>query len=120
MKSKVTEFKKNCAKSGIKLIKEALSDGKKYIVLREQIADGSALYRLDSNGFYIGGAYATFAGDNVEDIYVSEYNSSYVSTVGLKKKTTLGNIQYELHYTWEQFEQYADFNIVMKFLDALG
>lgn len=120
MKSKVAEFKKNCVKSGVKLIKDALSSDQKCIVLREQIADGSALYRLDSNGFYIGGAYATFAGDNVEDIYVSEYNSRYVSTVGLKEKITLGHIEYELHYTWEQFEQYAGFNTVMKFVDALG
>lgn len=94
-------------------LKEKVKD-KEVINFSEHIADGVARYLLCSDGFYIGGAYAEFAGESLDSMFMNKK-----SKFGVYGDYSFGYHYYEVKYSLDTFFKFLDYSLASKIIGAI-
>lgn len=109
----VEKLKSNFVNDVKELLREQLNK-KVSIEFHESIADGIARYRLTPDAFYIGGGYANFAGECLEDIYIKKY-----SKIGVFGDYSFGYNYYDVKYDLETFFDNLEYELAAKIIAVI-
>lgn len=109
----VEKIKSNFVKDVKELLIEQLNK-KVSIEILESIGDDIARYRLTPDAFYIGGGYAEFAGESMEDIDMTK-NSKY----GVFGDYAFGYRHFIVKYDLDTFFNFLDYSLASKLLDEI-
>lgn len=110
----VLTIKNNFVKDVKELLKEKLKENL-VVKVSNSVADGREDYMLKNDGFYIGGGYAKFAGEYLEDMYMKKS-----SKLGVFGDYSFGHSYYDVKYDLETFFDNLDYELAAKILAEIN